>query len=281
MSTNNHRPVDRDAAEQLFGAASNGIRSSHPPLTALLAAAAAPGRPSELAGEQASTAAFRAAQLTPIPRPHRLSAVKSVVMKALTVKAVAALAATTVGGVALAASTGALPNPLAQPAPVTSSGLSAADPSATPSRAERTSGVGSNAVKSPEAVDSSKGPDASAAPESSLLGLCHAYRAITGNVNGNNNGNNNGNKDKEKAKRRKALDNPAFTTLITAAGGKDKVDGFCQTLLTTPTPARSKDQRGQIGDGDRNRPNPPRGEDGRDKNPASRSSPRATANPQR
>ena len=53
----------------------------------------------------------------------------------------------------------------------------------------------------------------SAAPSPALQGLCHAYAAGAGSNSG------------------KALDNPAFAALITAAGGKDKVSSYCTTLL--------------------------------------------------
>jgi hypothetical protein len=46
-----------------------------------------------------------------------------------------------------------------------------------------------------------------------VASLCHAYRA------GDNPG--------------KALDKPAFTHLITVAGGKDKVTAYCTGLLKT------------------------------------------------
>jgi hypothetical protein len=237
MSTHNPRRIDRHTSEHLLGQASMGIRNApmgirdcHPPLAALLTAAAVPGRPDELAREQASVAAFRTAQLTPIPRPRRLSVVKTVVMKVLTVKAVAVLAATTAGGVALAASTGTLPNPLAQPARVTSSGLSAAPPTAEQSRGEQTRSEHPNSSKGPK---TSKSPDASKAPSPSLVGLCQAYS--TGN----------------KAKHGKSLDNPAFTALLTSAGGKDKVDRFCQALLAAQTPANSDAQHGGRGGEDR------------------------------
>jgi hypothetical protein len=46
-----------------------------------------------------------------------------------------------------------------------------------------------------------------------LVGLCHAYLAGAGSDHG------------------KALDNPAFTVLITKAGGRTMVDGFCMALL--------------------------------------------------
>jgi hypothetical protein len=52
-----------------------------------------------------------------------------------------------------------------------------------------------------------------ASPSPSLRGLCQAYTAHAADNPG------------------KALDNPAFTALITAAGGKANVAGFCATTL--------------------------------------------------
>jgi hypothetical protein len=76
-------------------------------LHAVLRAAAAPARPGELDGEETAVAAFRSAASV---RPASL---KVRVAKLLTVKAVAvATAVLSVGGVAVAATTGALPGPL-------------------------------------------------------------------------------------------------------------------------------------------------------------------------
>lgn len=119
---------------------------------------------------------------------------KTALLKLLTVKAatVAALVVGT-GGVALAASTGALPNPLNNhPTPAASAG-----PSHPGGR--------------PEASDHPGNAD----PSPSLLGLCHAYTAGAGSDHG------------------KALDSPAFQALLTAAGGKPNVDEFCTKLLAT------------------------------------------------
>jgi hypothetical protein len=220
MSTPQPRRIDRRTAEHLLGQAPMGIRNGHPPLAALLTAAAVPGRPDELTSEQASVAAFRAAHLSPTPQPGRLSMIKATVMKLLTVKVLAIGAATAVGGVALAATTSTLPSPLTKPAPSASSGLSAAHPTAKSSRAAHKPD-GTEASKDSKESKDSKGADASKGPSPSLVGLCHAYSA------GN------------KAEHGKALDNPAFTVLITTAGGKDKVELFCQALLATPAPANS------------------------------------------
>ena len=54
--------------------------------------------------------------------------------------------------------------------------------------------------------------NALAAPEQSLVGLCHAYAAAA---------------DANPA----ALDNLAFATLIAAAGGADQVPNFCAALV--------------------------------------------------
>lgn len=70
-----------------------------------------------------------------------------------------------------------------------------------------------NAGHSTEAPDHTGGPDATPSP--SLIGLCTAYLAGAGADHG------------------KALQSPAFTALITAAGGQDKVDAFCAGLGVT------------------------------------------------
>jgi hypothetical protein len=119
--------------------------------------------------------------------------IKATLLKLLTVKA-AVVAAVVVGtgGVALAASTGAIPNPLSNhPAPAASASES-----------------------HPGAPDASARPG-NADPSPSLVGLCHAYMAGAGSEHG------------------KALESPAFQALLTAAGGKDKVDAFCTGILAS------------------------------------------------
>jgi hypothetical protein len=64
-----------------------------------------------------------------------------------------------------------------------------------------------NPGHSTPAPSHSNGPDATPSP--SLIGLCTAYLAGAGADHG------------------KALESPAFSALITAAGGKDNVDAYC------------------------------------------------------
>ncbi|WP_051712557.1 hypothetical protein [Spirillospora albida] len=84
-------------------------------LAALLAAASAPARPEETAGEDAAVAAFLAAR-PPAPRPARRVLSRVTTIKALIIAA----ALTGSGGVAIAAGTGNLPGQSPDPAPSTS-----------------------------------------------------------------------------------------------------------------------------------------------------------------
>lgn len=144
MST---RPRLRRAATErlLDGAAQAGPAS----LAALLAAASAPAHPGELAGRRTAVEAFGARHAL-APQPGRRSMLKTALAKMLTVKAAAVAAVAVGGGVALAATTGVLPNPLS-----TSSGKPSASHSARPSHS----------------------PGAKGSPSPSLEGLCKAYAA--------------------------------------------------------------------------------------------------------
>jgi hypothetical protein len=207
MSTH-RRHLDRRATEQML----NGVPvAGGNPLNDLLVAAAAPARDGELAGEHAAVTAFRAARLETALQPRRPSMLKTLLAKLLTAKIAAAAAALAVaaGGVATAAATGYLPTPLGGNSTV------APTHSSTPTTSGRPSPAGTGERDDHGAAP----PPGSPSPSPSLTGLCNAYTAGAGSEHG------------------KALDSPAFGTLITAAGGKDKVDAYCATLLA--------DRRGQ------------------------------------
>lgn len=113
--------------------------------------------------------------------------------KLLVAKAVLAAVGVAGGGVALAAATGHMPSNLTgTPAAASSAASSIAMPSA-------------NGKPATHPVSS---------PSPSLRGLCQAYTAHVGSSPG------------------KALDSPAFSALIAAAGGKDKVAAFCASMLS-------------------------------------------------
>lgn len=192
MSDYRSRRIDRDAAERLLdGDPTAGVAGL---LALQLLAATAPAHSDELAGEPTVLAAFHAAaRLDPVPQQRRPSMLKIALAKLLTVKAAAAVIAAGAGGVALAAGTGVLPVQL-------------------PERPTMPSVV-SEAPAQPAELPSSaaNAGDAAGTPSPSMTGLCKAYTAEVSTNPG------------------KALESPAFTALITAAGGADKVDGFCET----------------------------------------------------
>lgn len=207
MRANRRRRLNRNAAEQLLrgepAGGPAGLSADCDALASLLAAAAAPAlvHDRELAGEAEAVMAFRRALLGPAPQSRRplMSATKLLVAKA-----VFAAVGVTGGGVALAAATGHLPsNHTGTPAAASS----AASASAMPSADGKST---SHPTPSPSQSQSS-----SSSPSPSLRGLCQAYTAHGGSSPG------------------KALDTPAFSALITAAGGKDKVAAFCASLLAT------------------------------------------------
>ena len=189
---NRARRISARTAEDLLNGAD--VDGQHARLAYVLRAVAGPTQPGELTGRHDALAAFGRARLLPDAHHRRQSMIKTAVVKLLTVKAIA-VAALVVGsgGVALAASTGALPNPLnSHPAPAASAREShSAGPAASPH------------------------PAGSANPSPSLVGLCKAYAAGAASAQG------------------KALESPAFRALLAAAGGKDNVDSYCTNLLGT------------------------------------------------
>jgi hypothetical protein len=126
------------------------------------------------------------------------------------VKVTAAFAVTALGGVAVAAATGHLPE------------------------IPGTSGFGarSNAPASPAPPTAGERPGGpavptvppSTSPSPALVDLC---RALIADVAGKPP------KDREKAKQQ-ALDSPDFASLVTAAGGKGKTMPYCVRLLQAP-----------------------------------------------
>jgi hypothetical protein len=197
-----NRPIDRDTMERLL-CGDPAVRSELPRLASLLAAVTAPAAGRELAGEDAAVAAFAAVRLDPVPSPRRISMLKSTLAKLLTVKVAAAFVAIGgVGGVALAASSGTLPNPLPNPLHG-----SAPHPSVSASHSPRPHPSGT-----PSARPSHEAPP----PE--LAKLCKKYVGRPG------------------AQRRHALDEPEFGKLVASAGHKDRdrVDQFCAHLPQTP-----------------------------------------------
>jgi hypothetical protein len=160
-------------------------------LADLLAAAAAPARDGELDGEEAAVAAFRVAPLAPVTQPRREPMSKLLLAKLLTVK----VAATALGAVAVG---GVAVAASTGGLPLTGGrGDAAVSSTATPS-------VEVTAPSLPT-------PSAGAHVSAQLFGLCHAYTAA--------------------ADAGAALASPGMSALVTAAGGRDQVGGFCAKVL--------------------------------------------------
>ena len=203
------------------------------PLARLLAAAAGPTRPGELAGEEAALAAFRAARAVPAAVP---AAAPARTPRRLTVGAVAwigALAVTATAGVAFAAATldqaeEPAPPPAASTAPAsptdpgaTTPGLTGSGPGGSPSPIPAPTGTPGGAgpsrpgtpgadTRSPGRTTGPGHPGAGA----QLPGLCRAYLA------------------KSAAQRERALAKPGFAPLVVAAGRATEVESFCRDLLS-------------------------------------------------
>jgi hypothetical protein len=197
-----HRPhhISRRAAERLLSGEPAGARGAGPDAVAdLLAAAAGPGREPELAGEPAALAAFRSAQLAPVPRHRRRPVIRSVLATSLTAKiAAVAVVAVSFGGVATAALAGHhAPRP--GPGPTVAP---AASGTATPAGDRDTTGPTA-------AAGTGRGNTGEPSPTPDLVGLCHGYPAGAGG----------------------AAHSPAFDYLIDTAGGPAKVPQFCADLL--------------------------------------------------
>ena len=128
--------------------------------------------------------------------------IRTAVAKILTAKAAAVVAATAIGGVAVAAGTGSLPT---QHRDGDTARQTHASQPAHPDQSTHPTGKPS--------TNAGSSGEHSAAPSPSMVGLCRAFAAGAGDNPG------------------KALENPAFTALITAAGSKDKVTSFCTAVL--------------------------------------------------
>jgi hypothetical protein len=219
MRTSNPDRLTAATAEQLLdgGPGPAGLHQ-------LLAAAAGPGTASELAGETAAVAAFVGApRENPLPsaptrRPSMLSTALSKILAAKALAAVVLLAGAT-GGVALAAN--------ASSAPSSSDETSAASTATADAGSSGGEDAGAGEPTAP-------GPDTSTAPspEPSILGLCRAWSAGATDNPG------------------KAAENPAFRSLVEAAGSVEDVPGFCSVRERTEQPGRSTTAPGRAEDRD-------------------------------
>jgi hypothetical protein len=215
--------LDEETVEQLL---SGRLSPSQAPpryaeVAALLAATAAPPTPEELAGQAAALAELRAVTRVRAVGSRRARAAKPPRRRRFTLAAVVVVGALVTGGVA-AAATGRLPGPVqeaarsildtaggaepgtpTQPAPAQGSHASTPGPAGAGQRTRPTAAGGPGPATT----------GAAASPNPNLEGLCQAYLSSKG------------------AEKGRKLESAAFQPLVHAAGGKEKVPGYCQDLL--------------------------------------------------
>ncbi|MBO4165211.1 MULTISPECIES: hypothetical protein [Micromonospora] len=214
------RTVDRAEAERLLDQAGvDAPPATAEPLARLLAAAAAPARPGELAGEQAAVVAFRAARAAGVPAPA-VVARRGRRLTTGVVTWIAALAATATAGVAFAAVTRDGPaERVPGPAPSSTTATPTAAGSARPTpqrsgpvRQDPTRRPPSGPGGAPSAPGTVPGPGGPAGT-AKVTGQCRAYLA------------------KSPEQREKALTKPGFAEVVAAAGGADRVEAYCRQLV--------------------------------------------------
>jgi len=205
MTTNRPRRLNRRAADQMLDAPGTPAGDS---VSEILAAAAAPST-GELHGEAAALAQFRAhvaavPPTTPEGAPLMVTTRRKLAVPAVALAAAGVLAAT--GGVALAASNGALHVPF--------TGHDNRSDKAPTAPESTNPGLGASGKPSATTTDGAT-PKAhpTADPSPSLRGLCVAFQA---------------------GSPKDGKTNPAFTALTKAAGGADNVTTYCVALLGTP-----------------------------------------------
>lgn len=203
------------------------LRGDHtaagPALRDVLASASAPAATGELAGERAAMAAFAASVSatgtlpvtgTAGPAKTRKPAGRVTTRLAATVAAVVVVAG---GGLAAVAATTGLPGhggapghpapPSAGPGPGSPNAPGGSDATVVPGGAGATGDT-----PRPTTPAGEGGPDT--IPSPSPAGLCRAY------TSGGDHG--------------KAMDSRALTALVDYAGGRDRIDAYCDVVLAAP-----------------------------------------------
>ncbi len=256
MNTRHSSKITRTAAELLLdGAGSDHARSGDDldHLARVLAAAAAPARDDELAGERMAVAAFEAALLAPHAPSQPQKEQKTMLAKILTAKfLLTSVAAFATGGVALAASTGALTTSTPKVGASASVSASASAPAAAPAH-------GSNPIANPSASASATpkpvpsglptgtgaavvpAPVASPSPAAShtplpqtAAALCNALIGDVAGVSGGTLSQAGQIQALSSSRLPTVLKNPEFTPLISTAQSVTTVPDYCALLLDLP-----------------------------------------------
>ncbi|MFC5750275.1 hypothetical protein [Actinomadura rugatobispora] len=230
MNTYGHG-LDRDAAERLLDGGPGDPRSGSGALAGVLAAASAPARAGELAGEDAAVSAFQVATVRRSAAARRRGSV-FVRLVPLKIAAVVLGTATAASGMVLAGGAMGLPvGPL-------SSGRESPPPSIPLDRSTSTARPDSE----PHAKSGTASPKSS---RPALVNLCRVYLAV------------------DPPRRAQELGKPTLRALVDAAGGANRVPGYCAALTPSPGKTQGRDDTA-TGDGNKKKSTkgPNRGNDG-------------------
>jgi hypothetical protein len=208
MRTARIRRIGRREADELLSA--SPVNPDRAALRHLLDQITGTPRPEELAGRQAAVAAFVRAVRDPVPAPGRVGRRSlALLSRAAVVKVVIGLAVLLCGSAALAAGTGNLPDGVQHGAHELFAPLGVPVPDGNDRHTGGSVGGGGTPSTNPAAPTGSGSP----LTDPAALGLCRAW-AVAG-----------------KDDHGKGLDPAATQALARAAGGTDKIAGFCGKLL--------------------------------------------------
>jgi hypothetical protein len=213
--------ITRREADLLLDARPGG---PHADLSDLLAAAAAPARPDELAGERAAVAGFRrefrpAGSARDLPPPAARDARRR--RRRAGIVAALSAAVLAVGGTAYAASTGRLPDAFQRV--VDGVFTDRGTPSGSPTEPGQSGGPG-GASPNPAGSRGAGATGPGGVPglsDGRLNGLCRSWEATRDNPHGN------------------PISEEDLRILAEAAGGEDRIEAFC-AAMRNPTAAPSE-----------------------------------------
>jgi hypothetical protein len=236
MSNIRNSRLGRRAAEQVLDGVPGDQHADRTPLASVLAAAAAPSRPAEQAGEDAAVTAFRAEHLVPVDQSRRGQMIKSPLAKLLTIKVAAAALAVSAGGVALAAGTGAFTPATHVTSHVASAGAAVGQ---TNTSTHAAAGAGASAarvhahaaIKSAPVLKAPLSPVVAVNVCRSVAGLAYATVLNADNTTAQILSETGLQKALESTALAKVLNNPQFDALVTTAMGKTNVADYCGLLL--------------------------------------------------
>jgi hypothetical protein len=246
MTTRDHLPAESDMDGLMHRAAAGRLTGTDGVSRVLRAAVVAPDVATELSGEEAAVAAFRAARTAGSRGRRRMTHRHPVLRRVLTLKGATVAAVVLAGAGAVAATaTGVVPDPLAATPDGPGAKVSTSRPNTAPGPSGSGGGTRPGGSLPPSApasglVSGGFYPTGTG-PGTELLSLCQDYLAVG-------------------PRHTSAIHSTLFPDLVTQAGGRPRVTTFCLNLVAggglpggsgaTPTPTPTPTPSSTPPDGD-------------------------------